>query len=241
MKQVIEAVKSRGAWKALSNLLALAGKKSKFSKALPSLYDDSGLALTSVAEMDQAKLKYFGKNECAQFDAPSEVCDSYNNTFTAQPEVLQPESIPSLLKPCFSFAEHRKAQPLAWTESCLIFLLVHPVAGVMTRVYHPLYVKMALRIQEPILMKAGLLTSFLKKRDAPHELLKSQRCVTLGQVSATGYYKLTRRCLEPKLHLFVRKSAPGTGVIPESRGSNRIRNNILNLLVELMIAKKPVY
>lgn len=48
-------------------------------------------------------------------------------------------------------------------------------------------------------MKGGLFISFFEKLDPLPHLLKSHRCIPLGQVSAKGCHKIILRRLEPHL------------------------------------------
>jgi hypothetical protein len=142
-------------------------------------------------------MKSFGTSENADTFTLHDVCDRYNTTRTASPIVLLARCVPIMTSTLLPYRATQVGRA-SGTEGeilALYKLASHPMA----RLYHPLYVKMALSIQEPLASKWGLMFSFLKGLDSPPAFLQSLRAVTLGQVGAKSYHEIERERLEPSL------------------------------------------
>ena len=226
-------LRAREAWKALKVLLAFSGKKSKFAKALQCLTDEQGISHTDPISIDDAKLTYYGNIELADFVSTDQVVASGNASRTAPPPILDIRSVPNASQVSAHFHSLKRGRAPGVDGVINDVYLASP--DDFARIYGPLYAKMALRVREPLAFKAGIISTFLKKANAPIDAIKSQRNVLLGVNASKNYHKLTRKRIDPSLASYAHSTQCG-GI--DSRGTD-FASHIVRLF--FLWAKQPVH
>ena len=198
---------SKIAWKSLHTLMAFGGRKSRFARSVQALKDSEGNVLSDPVSIDNAKLRFFGNTECADYHCIDQIVEVGNNTCTQFPEFLNIKSVPNIgeIELVYRGAKKGKAPGI----DGVINDVHHLVPLTVAKLYAPLYAKMALQIREPLAFKAGLIASFLKNISLPHSLLESQRNIMLGVGPCKRYHKAIRTHVEPALESFAGKTQCG--------------------------------
>jgi len=195
------------AWKSLHTLMAFGGRKSKFARAVQALKDPDGNLLSDPVRIDNAKLRFFGGTECADFHSIDQIIDIGNHTCTQFPQVLDIKSVPNIGEVELVYRKALKGKAPGVDG---VINDVHHLAPLkIAALYAPLYAEMALQIREPLAFKAGLISTFLKNISLPHSLLESQRNILLGVGSCKRYHKAIRTHVEPALESYAGETQCG--------------------------------
>jgi len=162
--------------------------------------DVDGAPITDPAILSGAKLDFFSQNEAATQCSREELLQMYNRTCNRRQDILDGRfgeglvtsdicNVPPLTDIIGSFA-HASRSKGAGPDSLvddLHFIAPHELA----RLWHPLYTKMALCVQEPLAFRGSLLVSFFKGKGDPGPF-ENDRVIYLGATPSKHYHKWMR-------------------------------------------------
>ena len=159
--------------------------------------DAHGTPITDPQALAQAKLDFFSQNEAADKCSPEQLASRYTNDCNLSRSLsrdggdngLSIHNVPPATAIVGSFA-HAKRNRGAGTDSILDdlhFLAPHE----LTRVWHPLYTKMAFQVSEPLMFRGALLVNFFKGKGTPGPF-ENDRVIYLGATPSKHYHKWMR-------------------------------------------------
>jgi len=162
--------------------------------------DEDGVPITDPTALSTAKLDFFSQNEAAAQCSNEELLKVYKSTCNRRHDIREGRgyhdhvdlnmcNVPALSDIIGSFA-HASRSKGAGPDSILDdlhFLAPHELA----RIWHPLFTKMALNIQEPLAFRGSLLINFFKGKGEPGPF-ENDRVIYLGATPSKHYHKWMR-------------------------------------------------
>jgi len=157
-----------------------------------------GAPITDPSTLSGAKLDFFSQNEAAAQCTREELLKVYHDTCNLRQDIREGvggavtsdiHNVPPLSDIIGSFA-HASRSKGAGPDSIiddLHFIAPHELA----RIWHPLYTKMALHIQEPLAFRGSLLINFFKGKGEPGPF-ENDRVIYLGATPSKHYHKWMR-------------------------------------------------
>ena len=142
---------------------ACPGSKKSSAQGLPMLVDDDGKALPTMAATRRHLQRFFGQQEAAEYMQALELAEKHCKRLAARQgrgRPGRPHAITAAIEDILPlraterlFAEAARGKAAGFGGIPVdVFALFAPQ---MARIFHPLFVKMALRLAEPLALKGG--------------------------------------------------------------------------------------
>ena len=180
----------------------LAGRKP--TPPMPTYLED-GTVAKSAAEARDRWRRHFAEVHCGTIATPSELIDQTEPDALPPPE-LDLDALPTIIELIGAFAKskRRKAAGIDAIPPDALAALPEEFALVM----HPLMLKCAMTMNEPVLWKGGVLATF-PKPSGTSKACADFREITLGCAAAKSYHRMMRKRLTPYLNRAAHQSQCG--------------------------------